>query len=176
MRWKAVFKRICLFFFPLAVIPFLSLFYDFIDSGVLGIIFSCVNESPWELMKPVFWACLFWWSLDLIWGVKRFKVFVKAKVICLILLCIACCISNTLFLYGFNSFLWWQPMASQIVLAFLFYFASNIVVKNMENTRGFALCVIMLAVMVGAVFCLTLYPPHNFLFVDKFLNTYGIVN
>lgn len=176
MRLKVLFKRICLFFFPLAVIPFLSLFYDFIDGGVLGIIFSCVNESPWELMKPVFWACLFWWFLELIWGVKKFKVFVKAKVVCLLLLCGACCASNILFLYVMNSFLWWQPMAAEIVLSYVFYFISDIVVKNMEKSTGFVICVVMLAVMVGAMFCLSLYPSRNFLFVDKFLNTYGIVN
>ena len=84
---KEWFRKICLFFFPIVVIPFLSLYYDFFDKGVLGIIFSCVNESPWELMKPVFWACLFWWSLELLLGVKKFKIYVKAKVISLFFLC-----------------------------------------------------------------------------------------
>ena len=171
---KEWFRKICLFFFPIVVMPFLSLYYDFFDKGVLGIIFSCVNESPWELMKPVFWACLFWWSLELLWGVKKFKIYVKAKVISLFFLCFFCCVSNTILLYCAEDFFWWLPTAFCVALSYIFYFISNIAVKNIEKTRGFGVCVVILALMVGAVFCFSLYPPHNFLFVDNFFNTYGI--
>lgn len=159
----------------MAAIPFLGLYYNFFDKGVLGIIFSSVNKSPWELMKPLFWVCLVWWSFELLWGVKKFKIFVKAKVICLLLLCIFSCGVNILLLYFLPDIMWCQPLLSA-ALAYCFYFISNIAEKNMDKTDGFGLCIFILAVMIGAVFCFSVFPPRNFLFLDKFFNTYGILD
>lgn len=162
------FKGFCRMAFPLAVIPFLSVVWELFDCGALGIIFARVNRSPWEYMKPVFWSCLVWWSLELLCGVKGFKVFVKGKLICLFLLCLFCCGANTLLTVICPDFPWWQPVAAGSAFSLLFYSASNIAVKNIKNERGFGALVFLLAVMTAAVFCFSLYPPPLFLFMGGF--------
>lgn len=162
------FKRLCCVFFPFAALPFLSAVYGIWDCGALGIIFARVNGSPWEYMKPAFWCCLVWWSLELLCGVKRFKIYVKGKIICLFLLCAFCCAAAAVFTAAAPDFLWWQPAAVNSALCLCFYVVSNIAVKNIRKEKGFGVLAVLLGVMVGAVFCFSLYPPPFFLFMESF--------
>lgn len=163
-----LFKNFCRIFFPFFAIPFLSIVWEIVDCGALGVIFTRINRSPWEYMKPVFWCCLIWWSLELLCGVKSFKVFVKGKLISLFLLCVFCCAVNLCFALFSPGFFWWQPVIFSSFLSLLFYGISNIAVKNIKTQRGFLALICLLAVMVAAVFCFSLYPPHWFLFMGDF--------
>lgn len=161
------FKRFCTVFFPFGAIPFLSVIWDMLDCGALGVIFARINRSPWEYMKPVFWSCLVWWSLELLCGVKRFKIFVKGKLISLFALCFFCCAANAVFFICVPDFLWWQPVVFEGLSVLLFYALSNIAVKNIRTEKGFGILVILLAIMVAAVFCFSLYTPKLFLFMES---------
>lgn len=169
------FKNTCRIFFPVFGIPLLTLYYSIFDQGVLGIIFSRVNYSPWEYSKPVFWVCLVWWSLELLCGVKNFKIYVKAKIISLFFLFLFCCFFNLLLIEVFNTYLWYQLTACEILASYFFYFISETAVKNINSTRYFLFWVFLLGTFVGVMFCFTLYPPRNFLFWDNFFNSYGVL-
>lgn len=162
-------------FFSYLMVLFLHNGYYIIQSKVIAILFTSVNNSVWEHVKVFTLPYVFWCFIELCFIQEPFKKFVVSKIIGLYFLILSTTIVFSLYfaIIGKSSFIF-DVVFAGILIALSYYISYLLINSKLNFNRYFYLALVFLAIFLSVYMVFTVTPPKVNLFRDPFTGYYGL--
>lgn len=163
-------------FFVIVFSVFLQNLYELSNRTLIGVMFGSVNDSIWETAKTILFAYLVWGMIELLCIHPPLHKFAPIKIftmyfmgISYILLCLAYSLS------GSSDHTLPEYFIAILCISFSAYLSHRLILSDKKFDNLFAPSLFLLLLFV-ALFCsFTPFPPHNYVFIDRATQFYGLI-
>lgn len=163
-------------FFIIILSIFMQNLYSLCNREAIGVIFGSVNDSIWEILKTMLLPYALWGFLELLSLHLPLKHFATVKVISLYYLGVSYIIlSLALSLLNLDDEFILCFICAIFCICTSLFLSYRLMYSNRKLEDFFYPAFFMLMLFAAFFFSFTPFPPHIYIFEDRFTGLYGII-